>query len=426
MRFELTPSADLKVLDVTACADRWPDVLRPMMREARPFVLDARAEDRALEIEDGVIVLDEPARKSACISYRVDATGDVEDLIRRVEKSLILAPDLWLWLPRERPAEVTVRFVLPKGMEVATPWPRRGEHFVLTPSTFEWSTAMALGYFERAALEAGGASFELAILSSRFKATKPGISRWITAAAEAVKKLHGRAAFDRMLVLIEPARGDGVVFGEAIRGGGPTVRFLLGTDAEDRSLPGEWIAVHEMSHHAIPFLVRDAAWLSEGLATYYQNVLRARSGLLSEREAWELTLAGFGRGKNEAAKLDLTLSEASQRMQSLRCYMRVYWSGSAIALLADVALRKKGGSLDRALARFSAKDSLKRLTSDEATRGIDRETLGKIADQWLKSRRFPEVEATLERLGVRAGPNGVVLDDRAPDAAVRRAIMMGK
>ena len=113
-------------------------------------------------------------------------------------------------------------------------------------------------------------------------------------------------------------------------------------------------------------------------------------------------------------------------MQALRCYMRVYWSGTAIALLADVELRKRGDSLDRAMKRFSAADSLRRSTSEEATRGIDRDTLGKIADRWLKSRRFPEVDADLERLGVRRGQNGVTLDDRAPDAALRRAIMMGK
>ena len=37
--------------------------------------------------------------------------------------------------------------------------------------------------------------------------------------------------------------------------------------------------------------------LAEGLATYYQNVLRARAGLLTPSEAWEQIDAGFARGR---------------------------------------------------------------------------------------------------------------------------------
>ena len=41
-----------------------------------------------------------------------------------------------------------------------------------------------------------------------------------------------------------------------------------------------------------------------------------------------------------------------------------------------------------------------------------------VADEWLTSRAFPDVDSTLERLGA----DGPFLDDDAPDAALRRAI----
>ena len=48
----------------------------------------------------------------------------------------------------------------------------------------------------------------------------------------------------------------------------------------------DWTATHEFSHLLLPYVSRRDRWLSEGLASYYQNVLRARDGRLSETDAW--------------------------------------------------------------------------------------------------------------------------------------------
>ena len=57
-----------------------------------------------------------------------------------------------------------------------------------------------------------------------------------------------------------------------------------------------WTASHELSHLLLPYISRREAWLGEGFASYYQNVLRARAGMLSQREAWQKLHAGFERG----------------------------------------------------------------------------------------------------------------------------------
>ena len=40
------------------------------------------------------------------------------------------------------------------------------------------------------------------------------------------------------------------------------------------------------------------AWLSEGTASYYQNVLRARAGILPAEDAWQRMHSGFRRGNH--------------------------------------------------------------------------------------------------------------------------------
>jgi hypothetical protein len=56
-------------------------------------------------------------------------------------------------------------------------------------------------------------------------------------------------------------------------------------------LRADWTAAHELSHLFHPYLGDDGRWLAEGLASYYQNVLRARSGLLEEADAWRRPLS---------------------------------------------------------------------------------------------------------------------------------------
>ena len=72
--------------------------------------------------------------------------------------------------------------------------------------------------------------------------------------------------------------------------------------------------------------------MSEGLASYYQSISRARVGMISTRETWEDLRAGFERG----ARQGRTLGDATENMRAELAYMQVYWSGAAIFLLADL------------------------------------------------------------------------------------------
>ncbi len=130
-------------------------------------------------------------------------------------------------------------------------------------------------------------------------------------------------------------------FGLSSRGGGRSLLFVVGRDADADALVGEWIAVHEMVHLVLPVTRDEDAWLGEGIATYYQEVLRARAGMISAEQAWENLRRGFDAGVRAAG--GRTLEEVARGRGD---YTRLYWSGAALALRMDAALRRRGSSLD--------------------------------------------------------------------------------
>ena len=124
-----------------------------------------------------------------------------------------------------------------------------------------------------------------------------------------------------------------------IRGGGVAAEFFVDQTRPLNELRFDWTATHELSHMLLPYVSSRDRWLSEGLASYYQNVLRARDGRLTEQQAWQKLHAGFERGRK--ATHGGSLAEASRAGWSAT--MRVYWGGAAMMLKADSQLRALSG-----------------------------------------------------------------------------------
>ena len=114
----------------------------------------------------------------------------------------------------------------------------------------------------------------------------------------------------------------------------------------------DWTAVHEFSHLYIPYPGGRDIWISEGFASYYQNILMARAGVLSEKQAWQKLSDGFKRGMGDRNR-NVSLGDLSPNMRKKRAFMRVYWSGALYFLEADIKLRSVGNSLDNIVSEFS-------------------------------------------------------------------------
>jgi predicted metalloprotease with PDZ domain len=235
------------------------------------------------------------------------------------------------------------------------------------------------------------------------------------------------------LVVVPGARGnEPVPWAYVLRGGAPAAHFFINQRRPLAEFLSDWTAVHELSHMLLPYVRPEDAWLSEGTASYYQNVLRARAGTIPAREAWQKLHSGFRRGMKSMP--GLTLADATERMFRDGAFMRVYWEGAAIMLLADQRLRSRTGgaqSLDSALARlracclspdagWQARELFAKL--DELTQtGV----FGELYEAHVASAAFPPVADAYRLLGLELEEEGASIHmlDAAPEIAYRDAIM---
>ena len=166
----------------------------------------------------------------------------------------------------------------------------------------------------------------------------------------------------------------------------------------------------------------------QGFASYYQNVLRARAGVLTEETAWRKLHEGFTRGRRDDYRD--TLAE-SVHYRGPNMIMRMYWSGAAIALLADVELRERSAgtqSLDTVLEQLQSccLPSSRTWSAMELFDKLDELAGGTVFDdlyrRWVDTVEFPAVAPVFARLGVDTNGGSIRLI-QAADSGMRREIM---
>jgi hypothetical protein len=366
-----------------------------------------------------------------CLRYRVHMPERAQDptAFRRVDRDLLASPDLWLWVPTPRPAELAMRvhFTLPNGVVAALPWPKVGEDFELSETAFAWKAGGAFAHAEPKMLSVQGGELVWSALGHGFE-HEAEVEAWLGDSARAASLLFGHFPVSRAVVLGVPGERGRAPFGMALRGGGPAVVILLDRFADRVSLANDWTSTHEFLHLSVPRLPPEDAWLFEGLATYYTEVVRARAGLITPAAAYQHLLDGFERGRKHAA--ERTLREASATMRQNHDFYRVYWAGAALAFLTDLAARRAGGpTLDSALRAFAECcaaskedwDAERLLAKLDAALGAPR--FASIAHTYLDRAGFPELTVALRELGVSPGTRGEAIFQPAPSAALRDAIM---
>jgi predicted metalloprotease with PDZ domain len=216
-----------------------------------------------------------------------------------------------------------------------------------------------------------------------------------------------------------------------LRGGQAAAHFFVNQRRPLREYVEDWTAPHELSHLLLPYVTSNDAWLSEGLATYYQNVSRVRSGAITPQDAWQRMHSGFRRGKDGTTG-KLTLKQATERMYRDGGYMRVYWSGAAILMMADVRLRQltdNKQSLDTVLAKFGecCLDPDPEWTARRVFEKFD-EIAGAsvfvpLHDTHVTSTEFPDLSKTYDEIGLQGLGGKLEMKSSAPSMAIRDAIM---
>jgi hypothetical protein len=288
---------------------------------------------------------------------------------------------------------------------------------------------MAMGHFRVASIEVPGSSLRLAILNGSPPVNTDEIQTWIRHGGCAVAGLYGRFPLPSPQILVVPIGpwSEPVPWGQVLRGGSPAAHLFIDQTRPLEAFIDDWTLVHELSHMVLPAIRHSDPWLYEGIATYYQNVLRARSAVLSEQEAWQKLHEGFQRGIRQT-RSGISLEEASRTMMRERAFMRVYWSGTAIALLADLELRQENQSLDQALSALyqCCLASNRKWTGAEIMQKLDElthtEVFSGLYDAHIRSDEFPDLDSAYRQLGLVVDKGSIRFADSAPLAQIRRAI----
>lgn len=392
-------------------------------------------------------------RAGECLAYRADlaamADSHDEDVGWRVGQVLVSAPQLWLLRTAAESGDAAdIRLTMPENLAISAPW-HELEHSANTyrfriPNTPPtWSAAVAIGPLDEQRITVPGGTLRIAIPNSLAAQEREKLQRWMVQVAQASVGAYGRLPIPDVQILMLPVDElslpmrlmaflypQAVLGGESARGEGNALQLIVDPARVESEFIEDWTAVHELSHQMHPYLGDRGSWLSEGLATYYQNILRARAGLLTPPQAWDRLQAGFQRGA--LGMSGATLEQAAANMQRDHSYLRVYWAGTAYWLAVDRDLRRSSGgkySLDLALSRFSQcclpayrlwqpQDFVAKL---DALLGV--QTFSQRYREFSRMKGFPDWQKLYAELGIRDAGEHVAYDGNAVDAVARDAIM---
>ncbi len=434
---------DLGTVRVEACFEgKTPASLRTHS-DSRKYILYARHGDRDIKSNFGRSRISLPRLpENSCIDYAVDirsavAAGNFRMALAH-ENQIVTDTSLWFWAPRQQ-RELVVEVSLPTGMNISTPWKpagTRGNALLfragLTPSS--WSSRIAVGQIRNIEKTIAGATFRTTVIGSFTPQQIDMCMAWLQESALSVSTVSGRFPQEDVQILLVGIgeQREPMPWAQVMRGGGISGQFFIDQNRPLSEFSDDWTPTHELSHMLLPYVSTNDRWLSEGLASYYQNVLRARDGRLSEQAAWQKLHEGFRRGVDGTH--GQRLQDMSRNMRQDGAYMRVYWSGAAILMLADIQLRQETDgkqSLDSVLAQ------LHKCCMSQSKTWRARELFNKfdelsgtsvfidLYNRHVSSGEFPDVFESYDDLGIDSSSKKIRLSEDAQLAEIRSAIMDG-
>ncbi|MFO0598321.1 MAG: hypothetical protein U0228_23655 [Myxococcaceae bacterium] len=331
----------------------------------------------------------------------------------------------FLLRPDEFEGDYRVRFVLPSGATVATPWPQEKDGtFVVSEDQFDVGSYVALGKLRTlGVLELEGFSARVTLVDEPRAATDAQLLAWVKGALTAHGKFyrgsptHGARPIHVVLAGVKSS--DAGVFGSVLRRGEPSVMLLFGNEATS-GFESDWVAFHELFHLGNPPTRGRFPWITEGLTTYYTELLRARAGVLPPEQVWGTLADSF---RDYCSPNGTSLADHSRELSRTWQYQRVYWGGACLWFQVDVEVRKKSKgarSLDDVVRELREGDAL---DEDGLVAALDKAAGSPIATVALKREKKFDVEPLLKSLGVGVVKNDrAALDDSAPLAALRKAM----
>jgi len=411
--------------------------IRARSRNASRFILDVRGCDdgAAIRVRSRRLLL--PDDGIECLKYTVDlsrAAKEYRGARNLASQNIVVSPSLWLWRPAlDDDAEIRVQFQLPEDIQVSVPWKSLdGDNtlFAILDSPESASAPAVFGSFDYREITVPGSTLRLTMLSGNTAMDHDAVVNWIRATATDVSLTYGRFPNPSPQVVVVPVGGGRgtVAFGRVVRDGGETVELLINPDGDTAEFFTDWTATHEFSHMLLPYLDSSFHWISEGFSQYYQNILLTRSGAYDAQKMWQKLYSGFERGRKSSPELSPNESTGRRGRNSR---MKVYWSGAALALMADVTLRERSNGketlydvLDR--LQLCCLPSSRTWTGPELFTKLDtlvsEPVFMPLYRRHADTAGFPDTSDVYARLGLSVTDDTVSIEQDAELASIREAM----
>lgn len=262
-----------------------------------------------------------------------------------IYRSLVIDTQSWLWYhPSFQYISIDVQDKKGKNLAAFFPFIQEGKLYNIHNKGLEWASKTIIDHVQVFRLPVDNSHLNIAI-SGVAQVRSHDWLNWIKRTAAAVASVYGSYPVNGTNVLVIPIgkRSGPIPWGEVQRGGFPSIHFYIDETRDNAEFLNDWTGSHELSHVFLPKITSRDRWMSEGIASYYQNVARSKHGLLSPTLAWRKLTEGFARGRSAAGRTPL---------RNANKIMHIYWGGVAYFFLADLHLREAGTSLPKVLQKF--------------------------------------------------------------------------
>src|SRR5208282_1720298 len=126
----------------------------------------------------------------------------------------------------------------------------------------------------------------------------PDVKAWLDRAVSGLAAYYGTFPTPRALVVVVPGTASETE-GETLGDGGASIVIRAAKGLTISRTRDDWVMVHELIHVTLPSLGRQQAWLSEGLATYVEPIVRTRAGIVTVERFWSDLVKGLPQGLPE-------------------------------------------------------------------------------------------------------------------------------
>jgi len=271
-------------------------------------------------------------------------------------------------------------------------------------------------------LRIGGGEIEITLPDEQMKVSSEELLAWVRAAANAVSEYYGHFPVSHLTLRIRAGYGSGVRHGMTYPRGGGLILISVGKDTPVSDLTDDWTLTHEMTHLAFPNMPDAHHWIEEGIATYVEPIARAQVGQLSVNQVWRDFIRDMPKGQPEPG---------DEGLDNTHTWGRTYWGGALFCLMADVQIR------ERTRNRKGLQDALRAIVNHggsiaqdweikEALAIGDRATGARVLQELygqMRDKPSPvDLSGLWNKLGLAFKDGTVIVNDKAPEAAIRQAI----